>query len=88
MVLWVQDSILLGFEVSVDDAQSMQMVQGQGQLRQVELHVLFCEHHLANRRDRCVSNAVHGQVYVHTYATATIHTYTHTHTLTHKPYLF
>lgn len=37
---------LLWLQVSVDDAQAVQVVQGQGQLRQVELDVLLCEHHL------------------------------------------
>ena len=37
---------LLWLQVSVDDAQAMQVVQGQGQLRQVELDILLREHHL------------------------------------------
>lgn len=37
---------LLWLQVSVDDAQAMQVVQGQGQLCQVELDVLLREHHL------------------------------------------
>lgn len=37
---------LLWLQVSVDDAQAVQVVQGQGQLRQVELDVLLREHHL------------------------------------------
>lgn len=38
--------VLLRFEVPVDDAQTVQMVQGQGQLCKVELHILFCKHDL------------------------------------------
>lgn len=41
--------VLLRFKVSVDDSQAMQMVQGQSQLCQVELHILLCEHHLVDR---------------------------------------
>ena len=38
--------LLLWFEISVDDADEVEMVQGQGQLREVELDVLLCEHDL------------------------------------------
>lgn len=37
---------LFRLEVSVDDTEAVQVVQAQGQLSQVELHVLLCEHHL------------------------------------------
>lgn len=41
---------LLRFQVSVDDPQAVQVVQGQGQLSQVELDVLLREHHLVTAR--------------------------------------
>lgn len=44
--------LLLRFQVSVDDAQAVQVVQGQGQLGQVELDVLLREHHLASEREQ------------------------------------
>ena len=39
-------SILLWFEISVNYAQCVQMVQGQGQLCKVEFHILLCKHNL------------------------------------------
>lgn len=41
--VWV---VLLRFEVPVDDAQTVEVVQSQSQLCQVELHILLCEHDL------------------------------------------
>lgn len=41
--VWV---VLLRFEVPIDDAQTVEMVQSQCQLCQVELHILLCEHDL------------------------------------------
>lgn len=41
--VWV---VLLRLEVPVDDAQTVEMVQSQSQLCQVELHILLCEHDL------------------------------------------
>lgn len=52
---WFRDMMwnsLLRLEVPVDDAEAVQMVQGQGQLRQVELDVFFCEHHLQHGDNR------------------------------------
>lgn len=37
---------LLRLEVSVNDAQAVQVVQAQSQLSQVKLHILLCEHNL------------------------------------------
>lgn len=37
---------LLRLEVSVNDAQAMQVVQAQSQLSQIKLHVLLREHNL------------------------------------------
>lgn len=41
--LW---SILLWLEISVNYAQTVQMVEGQGQLCKVEFHIFFCKHNL------------------------------------------
>ena len=38
--------VLLRFEVSVNYAQTVQMVKGQGQLCKVEFHILLCKHNL------------------------------------------
>ena len=38
--------VLFRFEVPIDYPQTVQMVQGQGQLCQVELDILFSEHDL------------------------------------------
>lgn len=46
----VVETVLLWFEVPVNDAQTVQVVQGQGQLCKVELHVLLREHHLQHRK--------------------------------------
>lgn len=42
--------LLLRLEVSVNDAQAMQVIQAQSQLSQVELHVLLREHNLQGGR--------------------------------------
>lgn len=42
--VWV--CLLLRFEVSVNDAEAVEVVQSQSELCQVELHVFLCEHHL------------------------------------------
>lgn len=39
-------SLLLRFEVSVYDAQAVEVVQSQCQLCQIELYILLCKHHL------------------------------------------
>ncbi len=39
---------LLWFEGAVDDAQPMEVTQGQGKLRQIQLPILLGEHHLGN----------------------------------------
>lgn len=40
------ETVLLRFEVPVDDAQTVQMIQGQGQLCKVKLHILLRKHDL------------------------------------------
>lgn len=37
---------LFRLEVSINDAQAVQVVQAQSQLSQVKLHILLCEHNL------------------------------------------
>lgn len=37
---------LLWFEVSVNDAKAVKVVERQGEFSQVKLYVLLCEHHL------------------------------------------
>lgn len=37
---------LLRFEVSVNDAKAVKVVERQGEFSQVKLYVLLCEHHL------------------------------------------
>lgn len=50
--------VLFWFEVSVDDAQTVEMVQGQSQFCKVELHILFCKHYLRDRhRDTGIKNS-------------------------------
>lgn len=39
-------SSLLWLEISVNYAQVVQMVEGQGQLCKVEFHIFFCKHNL------------------------------------------
>lgn len=39
-------TVLLWFEVPVDDAQTVQVIQGQGQLCKVKLHILLRKHDL------------------------------------------
>lgn len=43
---WLWPHSLLRLEVPVNNAQAVQVVQAQGQLSQVKLHVLLCEHDL------------------------------------------
>lgn len=40
------ESLLLWLEVSVNYAQVVQMVEGQGQLCKVEFHIFLCKHNL------------------------------------------
>ena len=40
------NELLLRFEVAVDNANTMQMVQSESQLSEVELHILLGKHHL------------------------------------------
>lgn len=50
---WVQQVYrlsLLRFEVSVNDAQAVEVVQSERQLCQVKLHILLREHHLEATR--------------------------------------
>ena len=42
----VRNELLLRFEVTVDNANTMQMVQSQCQLSEVEFHILLRKHHL------------------------------------------
>lgn len=42
----VSRDLLFWLEVSVDNAQLVQVVQGQGQLCQIELDIFLGEHHL------------------------------------------
>lgn len=43
--------ILFWFEVPVDDPQAVKMVQSQGQLCKVKLHILLCKHDLNKEKD-------------------------------------
>ena len=53
-----RECVLFRFEVPVDNPQTVQMVQGQSQLCQVELDILFGKHNLEYiRRRKCT----HGQ---------------------------
>lgn len=47
---YVVETVLFWFEVPVNDAQTMQVIQGQGQLCKVELHILLGEHDLQHRK--------------------------------------
>lgn len=42
----VYEMVLFRFKIPVDNPQTVQMVQGQGQLCKVKLDILFCKHYL------------------------------------------
>ena len=46
-----REDSLLGLQVAVHDAEAVQVVERESQLRQVELHVLLREHHLRTDSD-------------------------------------